>query len=101
MIDDRPSRITLEIPFLPITYSYTKTYFSSRAISQIDDPSVLTSVLNSLAILLSKASPLYSLYRFLRDHPLQIRDENGDTTKMEPLAHLKLAMEAYIEVSLF
>jgi len=76
--------------------SDSTTYFDpGRTIpSKPDDPSVL----NSLTILLSKASPLYSLYSFLRDHPLEITaEDDDDASELGSLAHLKSAIERYIE----
>jgi hypothetical protein len=58
-------------------------------------------VLGSFTVLLSKASPLYSLYSVLRDHTLGTGVEHGDAAEFMLLTRLKFAMEVYVEVSLF
>jgi hypothetical protein len=89
----RPFRMSLKI--YSIITDTTATFDPGRAIpSKPDDPSVL----NSFTILLSKASPSYSLYAFLRNHPLETSAEDGDATELGSLGHLKSAMEAYVEV---
>lgn len=87
------SNMTLKI--YPVLSDSTTYSDPGRTIpSRPDDPSVL----NSLTVLLSKASPLFSLYSFLRDHPLEITaEDDDDASKLGSLAHLKSAIEAYVQ----
>ena len=48
------------------------------------------------------ASPLYSLYSVLRDHPLDPgADPDRANFELESLAGLKSAVETYVEVSFY
>lgn len=58
-------------------------------------------VLGSFAILLSKASPLYTLYSILRDHTLETAADHDDAAEWILLTRFVSAMEAYVQVGLF